>query len=381
MPPSITKSYISIIQSYFTCLVGYSKVLLLYKKKGQLRMKKPSLAILLITLSLLLLLAACGKDTTSSDTAGSNDSKKSSSDKVVVNIGVQHAVAPLVLAQQKKWFEEEFAKHNATVNWVEVQGGPPQFDAILTNRLDLAITGNTTVITGQISEVPFKEIAIGSTGSKNVGVLTQKDSPVKTIADLKGKKIAVGKATAAYDILFRLLDQAGLSADDVEIIQLSADEAKAAFIGGSVDAWAIGEPYLSTAVVDEGARVLADGSTINYISPAFHIARTKFTEEHPNLVVAYLKVLERTLRWQNENFDEAVKIYAEGTKLNPEVVKSVISNVQFATVPVSDDFVKAQGELSQFLLREKAVNKTVDPSLVVDNSFIKQALDELDKEK
>ncbi|MFF2016872.1 aliphatic sulfonate ABC transporter substrate-binding protein [Paenibacillus sp. NPDC058177] len=346
-------------------------------------MKKNTFAILLVAISMLLVLAACGKDNNSGSntTASGNNKGGASASEVTVNIGVQHAVAPLVLAQQQKWFEEEFAKHNAKVSWVEVPGGPAQFDAILTDRLDLAVTGNTTVITGQISDIPFKEIAIGSTGSKNVGLLLPKNSTITDLSELKGKKIAVAKATAAYDILFRLLDKAGLTANDVELIQLSADEAKAAFVGGSVDAWAIGEPYLSTAVVDEGAKVLADGSSINYISPAFHIVRTKFADEHPDLVVAYLKVLEKTLQWQTDHLDEAVKIYAEGTKLNPEVVKSVISNVQFATVPVSDDFVKAQGELAAFLLKEKAVNKSVDPSKVVDNTFINQALEELKNDK
>ncbi|MFE4711449.1 aliphatic sulfonate ABC transporter substrate-binding protein [Paenibacillus sp. NPDC056722] len=346
-------------------------------------MKKNTFAILLVAISMLLVLAACGKDNNSGSntTASGNNKGGASASEVTVNIGVQHAVAPLVLAQQQKWFEEEFAKHNAKVSWVEVPGGPAQFDAILTDRLDLAVTGNTTVITGQISDIPFKEIAIGSTGSKNVGLLLPKNSTITDLSELKGKKIAVAKATAAYDILFRLLDKAGLTANDVELIQLSADEAKAAFVGGSVDAWAIGEPYLSTAVVDEGAKVLADGSSINYISPAFHIVRTKFADEHPDLVVAYLKVLEKTLQWQTDHLDEAVKIYAEGTKLNPEVVKSVISNVQFATVPISDDFVKAQGELAAFLLKEKAVNKSVDPSKVVDNTFINQALEELKNDK
>jgi sulfonate transport system substrate-binding protein len=342
-------------------------------------MKKRQLATLLIALSMLLVLAACGKDSNtgnSSSASGSNQGEATSKE-VTVNIGVQHAVHPLVLAQQQKWFEEEFAKHNAKVNWVDIPGGPAQFDAILTNRLDLAVTGNTGVITGQISDIPFKEIAIGSTGSKNVGLLLPKDSTITELSELKGKKIAVAKATAAYDILFRLLDKAGLTAKDVEIIQLNADEAKAAFVGGSVDAWGIGEPYLSTAVVDEGAKVLGDGSTLNnYISPAFQIARTKFADEHPELVVAYLKVLQKSLQWQNDNLDEAVKIYSEGTKLNPEVVKSVISNVQFATVPVSDDFVKSQAELNEFLVKENAVSQKVDVSKVVDNTFINQALEE-----
>ncbi|MED4455021.1 aliphatic sulfonate ABC transporter substrate-binding protein [Metabacillus fastidiosus] len=337
-------------------------------------MKKVKLSALITIISILLIIATgCGKPSESA-VKSSEGKPDQSKEEVVVNIGIQHAIAPLVLAKQKQWFEEEFAKHNAKVNWVEVQGGQPQFDAILTNRLDLAVTGNTPVITAQISNIPFKEIAIGSTGSKNVALLLPKNSFVKELKELKGKKIAVAKGTAAYDILFRLLDKSGLKAGDVEIIQLNPDEAKAAFISGSVDAWSIGEPYLSTAVVDDGAVVLADGSTIDYVSPAFHVARTKFTEEHPELVTAYLKVLEKTLIWQNENLDEAVKIYSESTKLNENVVESVIKNVSFATLPVSDEYVKAQQELAKFLFNEKAVNKIVDPSEVVDNTFINEAL-------
>ncbi|NOU92602.1 aliphatic sulfonate ABC transporter substrate-binding protein [Paenibacillus sp. LMG 31456] len=344
-------------------------------------MRKSQVSTLVLFLSLILILAACGSKTSDTKSTSSTPSSPQAQKEVVVNIGVQHAVAPLVLAQQKKWFEEEFAKHNAKVNWLEVQGGPPQFDAILTNRLDLAVTGNTPVITAQMADIPFKEIAVGSTGSKNNALLVPKGSSIKGVEQLKGKKIAVAKATSGYDMLFRLIDKAGLKATDVQIIQLSADEAKAAFIGGSVDAWSIGEPYLSTTVVNDGATVLADGSNINYISPAFHVARTKFAEEHPELVTAYLKVLEKTLIWQNQNLDEAVKIYSEGTKLNADVVKSVIKNVSFATLPVSDQFVKGQQELAQFLLNEKAINKLVDPSKVVDNTFINKALEDIKNNK
>ncbi|MGG3927100.1 aliphatic sulfonate ABC transporter substrate-binding protein [Metabacillus fastidiosus] len=344
-------------------------------------MKKVKLSALITIISILLIIATgCGKASESA-VKSSEGKPDQSKEEVVVNIGIQHAIAPLVLAKQKQWFEEEFAKHNAKVNWVEVQGGQPQFDAILTNRLDLAVTGNTPVITAQISNIPFKEIAIGSTGSKNVALLLPKNSFIKELKELKGKKIAVAKGTAAYDILFRLLDKSGLKAGDVEIIQLNPDEAKAAFISGSIDAWSIGEPYLSTAVVDDGAIVLADGSTIDYVSPAFHVARTKFTEEHPELVTAYLKVLEKTLIWQNENLDEAVKIYSESTKLNENVVESVIKNVSFATLPVSDKYVKAQQELAKFLFNEKAVNKIVDPSEVVDNTFINEALKDAKSDK
>ncbi|MDV2887603.1 NrtA/SsuA/CpmA family ABC transporter substrate-binding protein, partial [Alkalihalophilus pseudofirmus] len=99
--------------------------------------------------------------------------------------------------------------------------------------------------------------------------------------DLKGKKVAVAPGSGSSNFLYMALDKNKLTAKDIEIVPLQPDEARAAFENGSVDAWTIWEPYLTTAIYQIGAVPILTSEDINLLSPAFLVARTKFTEEHP----------------------------------------------------------------------------------------------------
>lgn len=106
--------------------------------------------------------------------------------------------------------------------------------------------------------------------------------------------------------MYRALDKEGINAKDVNVIQLQPDEAQPAFESGSVDAWAIWDPFISLHTVNKGAKVITDGERLNVSSPEFLIARTKFAKEHPELVEKFLKVYEKARVWQDENLDEAI---------------------------------------------------------------------------
>ncbi len=338
-------------------------------------MKKIKIIGLLFILSLSLL-AGCSKTESKKEKANAT----AKSENVTVNIGIQQIIGPLLLAKDKGWFEEGFAKVGAKVTWAEFQSGPPHFEAMASDRLDFGQVGNSPVVSAQAAGIDFKEIDTISKGLKGNAILVQKNSSIKNVKDLKGKKVAVAKGSSAFNLLYRAIDQVGLKPGDIEIIQLQPDEAQPAFETGSVDAWAIWDPYISVQSTKNNARVLADGDTLNVVSPSFTIVRGKFADEHPELVVEFLKIYEKALRYQNEHTEEAIGIYSKEKKISPEVVKQVLRNSVAINLPVDENIVKAQQDTADFQYSLKAINQKINASKVVDNKFINKALNELEKE-
>lgn len=323
---------------------------------------------------ILVLLFAAG--CSASKSTGTNKKEE----KVTVQIGIQQSLGPLLLAKNKGWFEEAFAKLGVEVKWTEFQSGPPHFEAIASDRLDFGLVGNSPVIAGQAANISFKEISNTSDGLKGNAILVKKDSPIKSLKDLKGKKIAVAKGSSGFNLLYRALAQANIKPEEVEIIQLQPDEAQPAFESGAVDAWSIWEPFITFQTVEQNARILENGETLNVYSPGFTIVRTKFAEEYPELVVEFLKVYEKAVKWQGENLEEAIELYAEAKKLDKEIVRQVLENNQAINLPITKEIIQAQQETADFQYSMEAIEQKIDTSKVVDNSYIKKALEELENE-
>ncbi|MCY8912046.1 aliphatic sulfonate ABC transporter substrate-binding protein [Bacillus atrophaeus] len=318
--------------------------------------------------AVIFLLAGCGSDGAS----GKKELKE-------INIGIQQSLSPLLIAMEKGWFEEAFEKEGIKVKWTEFQSGPPQFEGLAADKLDFSQVGNSPVISGQAAGISFKEIGLSQDGLKANGILVKKDSGIHNLKDLKGKKIAVAKGSSGFDFLYKALDQEGLSADDVNIIQLQPDEATSAFENGAVDAWSIWEPYLSIETLKHEAKIIANGESTDLYSPGFTLVRTKFADEYPDEVVRFLKVYDKAVAWQKKHREEAADLYADIKNLDKEVVKNVLNNTEPLNEVINDDIIKAQQETADFQYRTKAINKKIDVKEVVDNSFIKKALKEGEK--
>ncbi|MEM1505453.1 aliphatic sulfonate ABC transporter substrate-binding protein [Domibacillus sp. 8LH] len=315
---------------------------------------------LLLVLSVWML-AAC-----SAETEGETKKLKE------INIGIQQSLSPIWIAKEKGWFEEAFKEEGVKVNWIEFQSGPPQFEGLAAGKLDFSQVGNSPVISGQAAGVPFKEIAITEEGRKGNSIIVKKGSPIKSIEDLKGKKVAVAKGSGGFDFLHKALKYAGVSPDDVEMIQLQPDEAMPAFENGSVDAWAIWEPFVSLQSLKNGATVLANGETIDTYSPGFTIVRSEFADSYPKEVEKFLQVYDKAIQWQKENKQETIAIYAKVKDLDPLIVENVLNNTEALNEPITKEIIQSQQETADFQYKLGAIDKKIDVSEVVDNQFIEK---------
>lgn len=328
-------------------------------------MKPNKWIVLLLSLLVMASLAGCGTKTSNTD--GQN---------LTVNIGYIKNVAPSYLAKEKGFVEKQFAAKGAKVNWVEFQTGPEEFEALSANHIDFLACGNTPVIVAQAAGIDFKIISLYSSGLKNNVLLLPKDSPIKSIQELKDKKIAVAKGSTSYNLIYRALDQAGLQPSDVKLIQLAPSEAKPAFENGTVDAWGIWEPFISTEQATVGAEILVSGEDLKMPSPNFTVASTKFAKEHPEFVELYLKALDEAVAWQTQNQNEAVDLYAQVLKLDKAIVANIVKNTDFRNDPVSDDYIKEHQKTADTLYDLGGVKNKVEVAKVIDNTFITRAKQE-----
>ena len=299
-------------------------------------------------------------------------SNSSAKEQDTVRIGIQQSLSPLWIAKENGWFEEAFKEVGVDVEWVEFQSGPPQFEGIAANKLDFTEVGNTPVIGGQAADVAFKEIAATADGYKANAILVNKGSDIQSVDDLKGKKVAVAKGSSAFGFLYQALEQSGVDPEEVEIIQLQPDEARPAFENGSVDAWSIWEPFISIQLIENEAEVLVNAGDIGRSSLSFAIARTGIIEDHPELVDVFLQVFSKAAEWRMENKEEAVQLFSELRDLDPEVVDSVLTNTNTFAKPITKEFIDSQQDVADLLYELKAIEKKIDTSKVVDNSFVEK---------
>ncbi|THF82232.1 aliphatic sulfonate ABC transporter substrate-binding protein [Cohnella fermenti] len=345
-------------------------------------------------LVLVLIVAGCGNSNnggsgakpseSASSTAGSAASSGASSepaasespsyDGVTVQIGVQGKGGLFGKAQEEKWFETAFGELGAKVEWVEFQSGPPMVEAMASNHLDFAGMGNMPPISAQAAGVDFKIISQLLSGKNNVAIIVPTDSDIKTVADLKGKKVAVTKGSNAYNFLYRVLDKAGLKESDIQEIQLQPDETQPSFEGGKVDAWAVWDPYISLNTLSGKARVLADGESEGVLSPSFQLVRSGFAEKYPELVTLYLKTLEKARLWEADNQEEAYQRYADERSIPLELVKGMQERSTMINTPVSDETIAEQQSTADFQFSLGTVRKQINVSDVFDNQYIEEAL-------
>ncbi|PLR66244.1 aliphatic sulfonates ABC transporter substrate-binding protein [Bacillus sp. UMB0893] len=332
------------------------------------RKSKP-IGVISLVLLIQVMLSGCGAQTSS---AGKE--AESPKGKITVHIGVQGSTGVLPYAREKKSFEKAFEKAGAEVKWHEFASGPPHFEALASGRLDFGATGGTPLIAGQSGGVDFKAIAVTTDGKKGNSIVVPKGSTIKDLKDLKGKKLAVAKGSSAYNFLYMALERAGLTDEDIKIVQLQPDEARPALDNGSIDAWSTWEPYVTTAVFQTGAEVLVSGEDVNINAPGFLIARTKFTEENPELTVLFLKTYEEVRKHFVENIDEVSKEIADSEHVEVDIIKTVLTNTTAILSPTTDEFKKAHQEQADFLYEAGGITKEIDTSKVIENRFVEQAL-------
>src|SRR5215213_2381381 len=267
-----------------------------------------------------------------------------------VRIGFQKGSANLLVLKSKGLLEEALADLGVSVTWTEFPAGPPLLEALNAGALDFGTTGAPPPIFAQAAGADLIYAAAATPSPFEEGILVPKDSLIASIGDLKGKKVAVAKGSSANALLALALEAAGLQWGDVEATFLLPADAKAAFDGGSVDAWAIWDPYAAVAEDGTGARSIANGETANHTNRSFYLAARPFATDHADVLNAILDTLVTSDAWAADHPEDVAKLVAAETGIAESTLVRVEKRSAYGIEPVTEAIVAEQQTLADMFL-------------------------------
>jgi sulfonate transport system substrate-binding protein len=250
-----------------------------------------------------------------------------------------------LLLKARGLLEKKLEPLGYTVTWTEFPGGPQLLEALNVGALDFGITGEAPPIFAQAAGAPLVYVAHEPAAPLSEAILVPKDSPLKSVADLKGKKVALNKGSNVHYLLVKALEHAGLSYSDITPVFLKPSDGRAAFEHGDVDAWVIWDPFQAAAEVSIEARTLASGEGL-VSNHQFYLGAKPFVEANPKVVEAITASIREIDAWAGGNVDQAATELAPAVGIPAPVLKLALSRQAWGVKPITPEVVAEQQKIA-----------------------------------
>src|ERR1700682_1810197 len=211
----------------------------------------------------------------------------------------------LVIARQQSALEKHFNPQGVEVKWVEFSSGPPMMEAMNVGSIDYGAVGDSPPVFAQAAGAAIV-YAAGQPITNGQGILVPQNSAIRSIADLKGKRVGFTKGSSAHNVTVQTLEKAGLTYPDITPVYLTPPDAGPAFANGSIDAWSIWDPYFAIGETRQNGRVLVNAAEVGKTN-AFYIANRDFAKSHGQLLQQIIDVTSATATWAESHRDEVAK--------------------------------------------------------------------------
>lgn len=266
--------------------------------------------------------------------------------------------APIMVAKQKGWLQEELMRKGAIVKWSSFLAGPAMNESFAAGEQDIGLMGDAPAIIGRAAGMDTRIIGRTSSGPTGLAILVGKQSEIKSPKDLKGKKVATVKGSYAHHLLAIVLEKNGLTAADIQFLNMSQGDIGTALQKGDIDAGAVWEPLI-TKLLDQGtARVLVDGTGIKN-GILVIVATNSFAVRNPELVRKFLEVYERGRDFVRENPREAARLIAAEVNLPPGQIEKVLTRFDFDPHLTDQDIVELR-KTEEFMRSVHIIKAPVD---------------------
>jgi sulfonate transport system substrate-binding protein len=266
-------------------------------------------------------------------------SQRAQADIREIRIGYQKN-GVLVIARQRATLEQHFAPQGIAVKWVEFSSGPPMLEAMNVGSVDYGAVGDSPPVFAQSAGAAVV-YAAGQPITNGQGILVPGNSPIRTIADLRGKRIGFTKGSSAHNVVVQTLEKVGLGYADITPVYLTPPDAGPAFANGSIDAWAIWDPYFAIGETKQNGRVLVNASEITKTN-SFYIANRDFAKSNGRVLQEIIDVTASTAKWAEAHREDVAKSLSAVTGIPLDIQTVAANRSSFAVGPITEDIIATQ---------------------------------------
>nr|WP_174506123.1 aliphatic sulfonate ABC transporter substrate-binding protein [Acinetobacter sp. Marseille-Q1620] len=269
-----------------------------------------------------------------------------------------------LVVKEQKLLEKTLPK--TEIKWVFSQGSNRSLEYLNSGSVDFASTAGLAAVLSRANGSPIKTIYIQSQ-PEWTALVTGKNSNIKSLKELKGKKIAATKGTDPYLFTLQALNTVGLNKRDVHLVPLQHPDGKTALERGQVDAWAGLDPLMASAQIQSGAKIIY--RNVNFNSYSVLSVKDQFASQNPEAIEAVIKAYEEARKWAKANPDKLAELLAREAKLPLAVAKLQLSRTNFDQNIPSTKQVTALKKAGSILTEEDLVRKGTNITQVVDQLF------------
>jgi len=275
----------------------------------------------------------------------------------LLRIGFQK-YGTLTILKARGDLEKRLAPQGIEIRWVEFPAGPQLLEGLNVGSIDFGTVGEAPPIFAQAAGANLVYVANQPPAPAGEAIVVPKDSTIKSVAELKGRKVVLNKGSNVHYLLVKALEKAGVKYGEVQVVFLPPADARAAFERGAVDAWVIWDPFLAAAEKQLGARVLADGRGL-VSNHQFYLASRPYADKNPLVVQAIIEELARLDKWAEGNAKEDVAFLAPQIVLEPAIAELAAQRFAYGIRPISTAVAAEQQKIADVFFELKLIPKAI----------------------
>jgi len=282
-----------------------------------------------------------------------------------LRIGYQKSASLFVLQKAQGTLEKKLSPLGFSVKWVEFPAGPQLLEGLNVGAVDVGYVGEAPPIFAQAAGAQFVYFGYDPAAPRAEAILVTKDSPIKSVAELKGKKVALNKGSNVHYLLVKQLEKHGLKITDITPVYLAPADGRAAFESKNVDAWVIWDPFQAAAEKATGARVLADGTGGVVNNYQYYLGARNFVTKNPKVIEALFADSVEQGIWLKKNLRQAAELIAPLQGLPVEVVELALQRYEFNVKPITPAVAADQQKIADTFFDLKLIPKAIKVSEAV----------------